>query len=885
MADGALTTFSDMARPAGRLAWCANLPGGARPTAAPSPAPLLWPAIGVMAGIWASDAVGPVSAGARDALLIAPPLCAAGAWLLRKRRAAAVPLAVLVGISGAALGFWRQQQFTDRPVNHIAHALQDEPILTRLAGRIVSPPIERPPLLLNPFIVYQPTPRTQFVLALDELRTTQPPRSVAGQVRVSVEARQLGLSLGQRVEATGRLFRPSRPRNPGEFDWAGWYRRQGIDAGLTVEGAEHLRLIDERTSVWHGLVNRARATARSLLLEPHADLDADSSVRLLDVMILGQRSAADRELNEAFLRAGGLHFLSVSGFNVAILAGATWFVLRRAGRTTTALAVLATTGLFAVVAEPNAPVLRATAAVWLGVAAHLWRRPFASVNWLASACFILLWNPNDLFSAGFQLSFVQVLGLITIVPPLYDRLCGPGAGRERADDAHELPLFVRRQLERGLVGLFIACACAYVVAQPLVLYHFGRWAPWGLVGSLLLAPLVTLITLLSFATMAVSVLCPPAEPLLSTLLGATTDCLLWCVGLFEHLPGAVLESPPPPFWIVLVTYAAFALGLRLFRARPPHVTPAAALLVAVCLAWLGWIVLPAPGRGDGYTLHVLAAGDGNAALFATPAGDAAVFDIGTDTNSDIGETAARAATALGIRAFDAAFVSHAHVDHFSGLPTLARRKPVRSWLTNAHFASRPGPNSPLDRLTAHLPPALRTPGVLHAGDRFPLGDAEVEVLWPPADFDANDSANDLALVLRLSAGGRTILLPGDIEQSAQEALLDAERAGRLRLRADVLVAPHHGAVRPQVTEDFYAAVSPRAVIVSSRSPQSRLEELLRKTLGPDVRVMRTGSCGAVTVRVDRDGALKIEPSLEAPLGQATNPENSATPLQTTVLRL
>ena len=77
-----------------------------------------------------------------------------------------------VGIALAA-GIARHQTRIDRPPHHIVHALADEPVLTRLAGRIVTPPIERPPLKLNPFLPFDPSPRTQFVLAVDELRTTR----------------------------------------------------------------------------------------------------------------------------------------------------------------------------------------------------------------------------------------------------------------------------------------------------------------------------------------------------------------------------------------------------------------------------------------------------------------------------------------------------------------------------------------------------------------------------------------------------------------------------------------------------------------------------------------------------------------------------------------
>ena len=63
-------------------------------------------------------------------------------------------------------------------------------------------------------------------------------------------------------------------------------------------------------------------------------------------------------------------------------------------------------------------------------------------------------------------------------------------------------------------------------------------------------------------------------------------------------------------------------------------------------------------------------------------------------------------------------------------------------------------------------------------------------------------------MLRIEAGGQAALLTGDIERAAEQDLL---RRHRGRLRADVLLSPHHGS-RTSSTPDFVAAVRPRLVI-------------------------------------------------------------------------
>ena len=861
---------------------------GATLQTAPLPYPMLVPALALAGGIWLADIAGPLThsfqvvAGALP--LAAFALLVLAVWRKTMRR----PLLVsLVAVSALAVGFTRYQVAVDRPASHVTYVLTDEPVLTRLAGRIVTSPLERPGLKRNPFLVFDPPPRTQFVLALDELRATDPPTPASGNVQVNVEATGLTLRLGQRVQLTGRLYRPRGPRNPGETDWALWHRRQGIDAGLNVESAGLVQVLPDPPSLLHRTINALRGTVRNLLFEPFAAADTDECVALLDTMVLGQRSAADQKLNEAFLRAGGAHFLAVSGFNVSLLAGAAWWFVRRVlrrGACGAALGALVVAVLFALVTEPNAPILRAAVAAILAGIATLLRRPFCGLNWLAAAAvFVLLFNPQELFRAGFQLSFFLVLALITVVPHSYYFLLG----RRRADvlpppDAQTVWQVVQLKAGRFLVGLTVTCVCAWVISLPLVLLHFGRFAPWGWLGTMLLTPHVTFVTLLSFAVLLANAVLPPVGALLGQVLHWSADGLLWSVGLFEHLPGALIECRPPPTWLVTGTYGLAAV-LALWRAAQRRSAGNAApgsrntglfprtLLVkvtasgAIVLCWIGWLVLPAGApagcrchTGPGYDLHVLAVGDGNTVLLTTPTGRALVFDVGTDTNSDAGEVAARALNALGVRRIDAVLISHANVDHYSGLPTLLSRMPVARWFVTPYFTAQDAPESAVGRLLAQLPHRAPAPTVVRAGERLAFGDASLEVLWPPAGLDPGWPVNDRSLVARLSAGGRTVLLTGDIERDALRALLDVERGGRISLRADVLLAPHHGAVLKGLTADFYAAVSPSVVLVSNRTPRPKLGRLVFDTLGPACRLVTTGDCGAITVHLGSAGPPRVE---------------------------
>ena len=127
-----------------------------------------------------------------------------------------------------------------------------------------------------------------------------------------------------------------------------------------------------------------------------------------------------------------------------------------------------------------------------------------------------------------------------------------------------------------------------------------------------------------------------------------------------------------------------------------------------------------------------------------------------------------------------------------------------------------------------------------------LGGVTFERLWPVGEADHTLSNNDSSAVLRLSYANHSVLLTGDIEARAQQALLN-----RGDLRADVLILPHHGSVCAS-TAAFIAAVEPSAMV---RSSQQRMDDTLSALaeIAGTTPLYNTADVGAIEVVIHRDG--------------------------------
>ncbi|MGE5465955.1 MAG: ComEC/Rec2 family competence protein, partial [Ignavibacteria bacterium] len=191
--------------------------------------------------------------------------------------------------------------------------------------------------------------------------------------------------------------------------------------------------------------------------------------------------------------------------------------------------------------------------------------------------------------------------------------------------------------------------------------------------------------------------------------------------------------------------------------------------------------------------------------------------------------------AMGVQRLDGLVVTHEDKDHSGGAASVLEALPV-GWMSSS---------LPYEHALSAVP-IVQRPCV--DGDRWSWDGVEFSTLHPPArQFDApTRKTNDMSCVIRVSAGGRSMLLTSDIEALSEMAILARHRED---LKADVLTVPHHGS-RTSSSTDFISATGARTAIfpVGYRNRFGHPKE--------DV-VERYRATGATLWRTDRDGALTV----------------------------
>jgi competence protein ComEC len=199
--------------------------------------------------------------------------------------------------------------------------------------------------------------------------------------------------------------------------------------------------------------------------------------------------------------------------------------------------------------------------------------------------------------------------------------------------------------------------------------------------------------------------------------------------------------------------------------------------------------------------------------------------------------------AVGVRRLDGLVVSHDNADHSGGAISVLQAMPV-AWLA-----------SPLPDMDP-LPLLIDHAFLCAAGTAWEWDGVRFEILHPALEsYAARVKENDRSCVVRIVARGGAVLLAGDIEYRAEEALV----AQGTEIRADVLVAPHHGS-RSSSTAAFLDAVQPSRPCfpVGYRNRFGHPHPTWSSATSSVVSRSIAPTDGALSIAIDAEGASAIE---------------------------
>jgi competence protein ComEC len=231
----------------------------------------------------------------------------------------------------------------------------------------------------------------------------------------------------------------------------------------------------------------------------------EPSASFAEALITGERSTIPPEVNRSLLVSGLYHILSISGLHMWLVAGGVFWTVRAGLALVPALALswpikkwaaaaAVAVGLFyLLLADSGVATERSFIMVAVVFFAVMVDRPALSARNLAiAALIVLLREPEAAVDAGFQMSFLAVLGLVAF----HEAWSRRAAASRREDLRHRH--WALRLAGWGVTAAALSLLTSFIAGAASSLpaaYHFGRLSPYGVLANGLAIPVVGLVVM------------------------------------------------------------------------------------------------------------------------------------------------------------------------------------------------------------------------------------------------------------------------------------------------------------------------------------------------------------------------------------------------------
>ena len=380
--------------------------------------------------------------------------------------------------------------------------------------------------------------------------------------------------IGDRVTVRGRILPLPKPVYPNSYDsqFHGFF--DGI--GGYASSLETMRVAPSSDISLFRSADQLRWTIGDRLAV-HLSQQQEGIARAL---IIGDQSGIEDTLRENIANAGLAHVLAISGLHLTLVVGSVFFLFRgiavqlaNRDKLIKPIAAVGAMGIavgYLMISGGNLATQRATLMLLLAFAAILVGRRAITMRNVALAAIVMIFLfPHEVFKPGFQLSFAAVVGLVAVYAFL---------GRSTLQ---------LNFLARLFGGLALTSLIAGLVTAPIAAAHFQQFAPLGLIGNLIVVPIVGFFVLP--AGLAAVLLMPVGleGPFLFGM-GVGIDFIVRIANEISLLSAEYTQTPMLATWVLPASGAALA-WLAFFRGWAKFVMPA---VFAVALLIFGKAALP-----------------------------------------------------------------------------------------------------------------------------------------------------------------------------------------------------------------------------------------------------------------------------------------------------
>ena len=328
--------------------------------------------------------------------------------------------------------------------------------------------------------------------------------------------------------------------NPGAFDNKRYQHFQQIYDQVFLTDSEYVSL--NQHSFNH--LNKFIYSLQTFTIEGLRKYikNDDETLGIAEALLIGYKNDLDKDLVQAYSNTGVVHIIAISGLHLGLIYMVLLWLFDRIPfikrfKIFKSISIISCLWIFSLLTGASASVLRSAVMFTCIIIGKTIKRQSSIYNSLAASAFILLcYNPYFLWDVGFQLSYLAIIGIISLQKPI-----------------HQL-LYFETYLLKKIWEMSSITIAAQIITFPICLYYFHQFPNVFLISNLIAVPLSTVILFSE-----IILICFSWIPFLGIYLGKFIEVSIWLMNYliicFNKIPFAICKNIYANLFSTYVLYA------------------------------------------------------------------------------------------------------------------------------------------------------------------------------------------------------------------------------------------------------------------------------------------------------------------------------------------
>lgn len=675
------------------------------------------------------------------------------------------------------------------------------------------------------------------------------------------------LNYGEKIKIEGTYIKSTERRNYGGFDYSDYLKSVNIYGTIEVDKIE---VVDKnKGNIFIKLINDIKK-----LIKEKIDLVVnEESSEMIKGLLLGDKTGIEEEIQENFKITNLSHILAVSGMHVSyIILGLSYMLNFSLGKNKARYIIIIFLFIYMFIVGATPSIVRAvTMSIMIILSKIVFRKNDVWTSLSLSLLLILISNPYSLGNIGLQLSYLGTMGIILFQKNIHLKLRKIKIRNKKIKYNRRLIILIDK-IKEVLSVMF----SAQIAIFPVMIFHFNIFSPYFIITNLLVSLIIAPIIILSFIIVVSSFIFIPIAKIFGVFIEILISILI-LISNISKFPFSKIYLPTMKVWQIIMYYfiCFFINFIYVINNKKKTVytyirlknylsyikyqilknkTKVITIFSIIIVIFVSIKIIPKELK-----IHFVDVGQGDCTFIETPMRKTILIDGGGsyDNEYDVGEkTLLPYILDRGYTRIDYVFVSHFDTDHIGGLIHILGNINVGKVII-----TKQGKDSEKYKEFLEIVKRKKIKVIMvKAGDKINIEkNIVIDILWPNNELIQENILNNNSMVFKLNYKKFDMLFVGDIEEKAENKILEKYKNEEKRLKADVLKIAHHGS-KTSSTEEFIKKVLPKNAIIGVGKnnlfghPSMEVIERLKEF---GIKIYRTDECGEITITVNNRGEILV----------------------------